>query len=53
MEGNFVIKDYQNKGERFKLIEQIQVMIKKKRNIIPTEFLLDLKSKLEQMKKDE
>lgn len=41
------------KSERFRLIEQIQVMIKKKRNIIPAEFLLYIKATLEGIKKDE
>jgi len=41
-----------DKQERFKLIEEIQTMIKKKRNIIPDEILLKIKSKLESIKDD-
>jgi hypothetical protein len=38
-----------DKIERFKLIEQIQALLKKKRNIIPDELLKEIKQKLEEI----
>lgn len=38
-----------DKNERFKLIQEIQTLIKKKRNIIPDELLIELKNKLEKL----
>lgn len=38
-----------DKNERFKLIQEIQTLIKKKRNIIPDELLIEFKNKLEKL----